>query len=313
MSYVFVTRQLPGLALQRLAAEHELEIWQQPKPPTQAELLKHASQAEGLLCMLSDRIDGELIQACPQLEVIATYAVGYDNIDLKAAAQRGIKVGNTPDVLTEATADLAFALMAASARRLVEGHENVRRNEWSSWEPTGFLGYDLYGSTLGIIGYGRIGQSLERRAQGFNMTVLHTASRNDQNGVPLNELLERSDFVSLHCPLTDDTYHLIDEQALRRMRKTAFLINTARGPIIDQVALAKALHGGWIAGAALDVTDPEPLPADDPLRNAPSLLIVPHIGSATHSTRERMAEIAVDNLLAGLAGKELPNEVTFSH
>jgi lactate dehydrogenase-like 2-hydroxyacid dehydrogenase len=228
-----------------------------------------------------------------------------DNVDVEAAAARGIPVGNTPDVLTDSTADLAIALMLAIGRRLAEGEAFVRAGEWRTWEPGLMLGRDLHGATVGIVGYGRIGRAVARRLEGFGCEVLTTSG---SGGVPSEELLERSDFITLHCPLTPATRGLIDEDALRRMKPTAYLVNTARGPIVDTNALARALHAGELAGAALDVTDPEPLPGDHPLLDAPNLLVVPHIGSATHATRERMADMAVDNLLAGLAGEPMPNQ-----
>jgi glyoxylate reductase len=263
---------------------------------------------EGLLCLLTDRIDAELLAHAPNLKVIANYAVGYDNVDVAAAAARGIAVGNTPDVLTDATADLTFALILAIARRIPEEAAAVRAGRWLPWEPGENLGADVHGATLGLIGFGRIGQAVAKRARGFDMRVLHTDSRSDQPAI--DELLESSDFVSLHAPLTPATHHLVDAGALAKMRPTAYLINTARGTLVDQRALAEALSRGTIAGAALDVTDPEPLPADDPLLKAPNLIVVPHIGSATRITRERMADIAVDNLLAGLDGRPLPHPVS---
>jgi glyoxylate reductase len=280
-------------------------VWPERRPPTEAELANGAAEAEGLLSMLTDRIDAPFLDGCPNLKVIANYAVGYDNIDIAAAREREIRVGNTPDVLTGATADLAFALLLAVARGLPQAAASVRRGEWEIWGPTTYLGHEVHGATLGIVGMGRIGRAVAQRAQGFEMEVLHTGP----GGVPLLQLLAHSDFVSLHCPLTPETHHLIGAAALAEMRPTAFLINTARGAIVDQAALGHALIDGQIAGAGLDVTDPEPLPADDPLLKAPNLLVVPHIGSATHTTRERMATVAVDNLLAGLHGKPMPHEV----
>jgi glyoxylate reductase len=301
MARVLVTRRLPGPALQRLEAEHEVDVWPEPLPPPPDVLRARAAGAEGLLALITDRIDADLIDNCPDLRVISNYAVGSDNVDVGAAAARGIPVGITPDVLTDATADLAFACLLAAARRLPEAMAAVREGEWKTWGPEWLLGYDVHGATLGIVGFGRIGRAVARRAEGFDMEVLHTGA------VPLAELLERADAVSLHVPLTPDTRHLIDDEALARMKPTAVLVNTARGGVVDQEALARALHEGGIAGAALDVTDPEPLPADHPLLDAPNLLVLPHIGSATHRTRERMADIAVDNLLAGLAGEPLPH------
>ncbi len=307
MARCFVTRQLPGPALGRLAEVHEVDVWPGRLPPPPDELRRHVADAEGLLSMLTDRVDAALIDAAPRLRAIANYAVGYDNIDVEAAAARGIAVGNTPDVLTDATADLAFALLLAAARRLPAAAASIPAGEWVTWEPAAFLGFDVHGATLGIVGRGRIGDAVARRAAGFDMEVLvHSRS----SGLALEELLERSDFVSLHCPLTPETRHLIDAAALARMKPTAILINTARGPIVDAAALTAALHAGTIAGAGLDVTDPEPLPADDPLLGAPNVIVVPHIGSATHTARERMAEMAVDNLLAALDGRPMPHAVT---
>lgn len=303
MARCFVTRRLPGDALERLAAEHDVDLWPEPLPPPRDELRARTAGAEGLLSLLTDSVDAELIGAAPDLRVISNYAVGVDNVDLDVAAARGIPVGHTPDVLTDSTADLALALMLAAARRLPEGIAAVRAGEWRSWGPDWLLGRDLHGATLGIVGPGRIGRAVARRAAGFGMEVL-AAGRGD----PLDEVLARSHFVSLHAPLTTETRHLIDEAALRRMKPTAYLVNTARGPIVDQDALIRALSEGWIAGAALDVTDPEPLPPDHPLLAAPNLIVLPHLGSATHGTRAAMADLAVDNLLAGLAGRPLPHE-----
>jgi glyoxylate reductase len=301
---VFVTRELPGNALDRLRHEHEVEIWPEHYPPPRDALLEGISDADALLCLLTDRIDAELIDASPNLKAIANYAVGTDNIDLDAATKRGIPVGNTPDVLTETTADLAFGLMLAAARRIVEADAYVRAGKWGEWGPDLLLGHDLYGATLGVVGFGRIGQAVARRGEGFSMTVLRY-SRSDST--PLDELLERSDFVSLHAPLTPHTRGLIGDRELRLMKPTAVLVNTSRGGLVETGALVRALREGEIAGAALDVTDPEPLPADHPLLSAPNLVLAPHIGSATHRTRGAMADMAVDNLLAALSGERMPH------
>jgi glyoxylate reductase len=306
---VFVTRALPGGALDRLAAEHEIEVWPGRLPPPREALLEGVRDADGLLPMLTDRVDAELMDAAPKLRAISNYAVGVDNIDVDAATERGLPVGNTPGVLTDTTADLAVALMLGIARRLLDGDAYVRRGDWQTWEPDQLLGRDLYGSTVGIVGFGRIGQAVARRLEGFECTVLHSSR---SGGVTFEELLERSDFVSVHTPLTPETRGLIDADALRRMKPTAYLVNTARGPVVDTEALAAALHAGEIAGAALDVTDPEPLPADHPLLDAPNLLVLPHLGSATHATRERMADMAVENMLAALRGEPMPNQVNAS-
>jgi glyoxylate reductase len=318
---IFVTRRLPGPALDRLSQQHEVEIWPDRLPPPYEELEQHAQDADGLLSTISDRIDAPLIDSATNLKAIANYAVGYDNVDVDAATRRGIPVGNTPDVLTDATADLAFTLLLAAARRLLEAAATVTDGTWDTWDPRGLLGRSVHGATLGIIGAGRIGQAVAKRATGFDMEVLVAGrSGSDQDTTQqqprqqhgrthILELLQRSDFISIHCPLTEQTRHLIDTEALRLMKPTAILINTARGPIVDQRALAAALHEGQIAGAGLDVTDPEPLPADDPLLKAPNLIVAPHIGSATHEARELMAQLSVDNLLAALNGEPMPHQV----
>jgi glyoxylate reductase len=302
---IFVTRPLPGDALDRLrTAGHEVDVWPDRLPPPPEALRHQAADADALLCMLTDRVDAELLDAAPGLRAIANYAVGSDNIDLEAARARGIPVGVTPGVLTDATADIAFALILAIARRLPEGEAAVRAGEWLTWGPEWLLGRDVHGATLGIVGQGRIGAAVARRADGFGMNVVHHSR---SSGIPLAELLAQADFVSLHVPLTPETHHLINAAALERMRPTAYLVNTARGGIVDQDALAAALDAGSIAGAALDVTEPEPLPPDHPLLDAPNLIVLPHLGSATHATREAMAGLAVDNLLAALDGKPMPS------
>jgi glyoxylate reductase len=307
MARVFVTRELPFPALERLEAEHEVDTWPGDLAPPPDDLRAHTSEADGLLSMVADRVDEALLDAAPNLRAIANYAVGTDNIDLEAAAARSIPVGNTPDVLTDATADLAFALILALARGIVSGAETVRAGEWRTWEPAGALGTDLAGATLGIVGRGRIGEAVARRAAGFGMEVVHSSR---SSGLPLDQLLGQADVISLHTPLTPDTRHLIDASALARMKPTALLVNTARGGIVDQDALREALMEGRIGGAALDVTEPEPLPGDHPLLDAPNLLVVPHLGSATRRTRARMAEMAVENLLAALDGRPMPYPVT---
>jgi glyoxylate reductase len=296
MASCFVSRVLPGPALDRLRAVHDVDLWTEPGPPPRAELIERTAAVEGLLSLLSDRIDRDFLAACPRLRAISNYAVGYDNVDLEAASERGIPVGHTPDVLTDATADFAFALLLAAARRLPEAIAVAAGGAWPQWGPGDHLGHEVHGATLGIIGFGRIGRAVARRAEGFDMKVLHTSSP----GGEFERLLRESDFVSLHCPLTPETYHLIDANALALMRPSAILVNTTRGPVVDQVALREALTAGAIAGAALDVTDPEPLPAGDPLLAAPNLIVTPHIASATRVARERMSDLAVDNLLTGL-------------
>src|SRR3954452_19084238 len=303
MARVFVTRRIPGDALERLAAEHPGEIWEGRLQPSHAKLLEKTHDVEGLLCLLTDRIDRSVLEACEKLRVVSNYAVGVDNVDIEAATERGIPVGFTPNVLTEATADATFALLLACARRVVEGDKVVRAGRWLTWEPTLLLGQDVHAKTLGIIGLGRIGEAVARRAEGFGMEVIHHSA---SSGVPLDELLERADFVTLHAPLNDETRGMIDEDQLKRMKDTAILINTARGALIDSGALTRALAAGWIAGAALDVADPEPIPKGHPLLEAPNLILNPHVASASIEARTAMADLAVDNLLAGLAGEPMP-------
>jgi glyoxylate reductase len=304
MAHVFVSRALPGNALDRLTdAGHSVEVWPGNLPPHPTELREHLAHADGLLTMLTEHIDAATLDSAPELKVIANYAVGFDNIDIEATNKRSIPVGVTPDVLTDATADLAFALLLAAARRLVPAELAVRQGRWRTFEPQGWLGADVYGATLVIVGgNGRIGQAVAKRATGFDMSIISTGRDDD-----LHQALQQADFVSLHAPLTAQTHHLIDDAALHAIKPGAILVNTGRGGLVDQTALAGALHDGRLAAAALDVTDPEPLPIDDPLLAAPNLLVVPHIGSATRTARKRMAHMAVDNLLAGLAGEPLPH------
>ncbi len=304
MARVLVTRHLHGAALDRLRELHEVDMWEGALPPEPAVLRQRAAQTEGLLTMVTDRVDQELLDAAPELRVVANLAVGSDNFDLAACAARGVATGITPDVLTEATADLTWALILAAARHLVVGHEAVRAGRWRTWEPEGYLGLELSGATLALVGPGRIGEAVARRAAGFAMHVERVGRRDD-----LHAALTRADVVSLHCPLNADTHHLIDADALAHVKPTAVLVNTARGGVVDQDALRSALVEGRLAAAGLDVTDPEPLPPDHPLLTAPNLTVLPHVGSATRTARARMAEIAVDNLLAGLAGAPLPHAV----
>ena len=307
MSRVLVTRRLPGTALDRLAEEHELDLWEEADPAPRGVLLERIGKAKGLLAMLTDTVDDELLGAAPYLVAVANYAVGVDNIDVAACAARGVAVGNTPDVLTDATADLTLALLLAAARRLPEGIAAARDGSWRWWRPDWLLGLELRGATLGIVGNGRIGSAVGERAAAFGMRVIHSSR---SSGVPLAELLAASDVVSLHCPLTPQTRHLINAETLALCKPGSIIVNTARGPIVDQVALADALRSGRLGAAALDVTDPEPLPLDDPLLLAPNLIVLPHLGSATHHARARMADLAVDNLLAALAGNPMPHPVS---
>lgn len=316
---VFVSRLIPEQGLAPIREACDTRVWEGDLPPSREALLDAVEGCDGILTLLTDRVDAALLErAGARLRVVSNYAVGYDNIDVAACAQRGVAVGNTPGVLTETTADLAFALVAAAARRVAEGDRFVRAGRWRTWGPMLLLGPDLHGATLGIVGFGRIGRAVARRAAGFSMTVLYwsrtrlPAADEEALGVAwadLDSLLARSDFVSLHVSLSPATHHLIDASALARMKPSAILVNTARGPIVDQSALAAALQSGVIAGAALDVTDPEPISPDDPLVGLDSCLIVPHIGSASPATRGRMAEMAAANLLAGIRGEPLPNAV----
>jgi len=301
---VFITRTFPFAALERLQAEHDVDVWDDNAPPPREVLLERSADADALLTIITEKVDAELFDAAPSVKAVANLAVGTDNIDLDEAARRGIAIGNTPGVLTDATADIAFALLLGIARRINEGERQVRNGEWVPWYPTHMIGGDTTGMTLGIVGWGRIGQAMARRGEGFGMNVIHSSR---SSGVPLDELLEQADYVSLHTPLTPETRHLIGKPELQRMKQSAYLINTARGGVVDQVALREALAAGEIAGAGLDVTEPEPLPQDDPLLSAPNLLVVPHVGSATTRTRSRMADMAVENLLAALAGKAMPH------
>ena len=296
-----VTRALPGAALARLSERHEVEVWPGELPPERDWLIEQVREVEGLLCLLTDRIDAELIAAAKELRVISNFAVGCDNIDLAAASERGIAVGRTPDVLTDATADLTMALMLAVARHLPAAEHHARSGRWQTWEPTGWLGLELRGATLAIVGPGRIGKAVATRAQAFGMNV-ELVGRSTE----LISSLAGADVVSLHAPLTPATRHLIDAATLQAMRPGAILINTSRGGLIDQTALRTALESGHLAGAGLDVTDPEPPAPDDPLLSAPNLIVLPHIGSATRKARAAMTQRSVEILLAGLNGEPLP-------
>ena len=278
-------------------------------------LLESLPRADGILSLLTARVDASLLEKTPRLRVVSNMAVGVDNIDVAACTKRGIPVGNTPGAMTDATADLAMSLMLAAARRLPEAARDARQGRWTTWSPAGWLGADLRGATLGIRGLGKIGRAVAGRARGFGLRLVYwNPARSPESEaltgaryLPFEELLFVSDFVTLHCPLNESTRGLIGESALRKMKPTAILVNAARGPVVDTDALTRALTEGWIASAALDVTDPEPLPPSHALYALPNCLILPHIGSATHGTRKRMAEMACENLLAGLEGRRLPN------
>jgi glyoxylate reductase len=316
---VFVARRIPEDGLAPIRDACEATIWPDELPPQRADLLAAVAGCDGILTLLTDRVDDELLDAAgSRLRVVSNYAVGVDNIDLAACAARGVAVGNTPGVLTETTADLAFALILAAARRLPEAERYVRAGRWRTWDPLLLLGRDVHGATLGIVGFGRIGQAVARRALGFGMTVVYhnrtavpdaVAAALDAERVSFEDLLARADFVSINVSLSAETRHLIDRDSLARMKPTAILVNTSRGPVVDQAALYEALRDGVIAGAALDVTDPEPMAADDPLLTLDRCLVVPHIASGSYATRGRMAAMAAANLLAGVRGLPLPTPV----
>lgn len=314
---VFVTRKIFQEALDRIEQACDMEVWPDEFPPPYDVLAEKASRADGMLTMLSDKLDAILMEKAPRLKVISSMAVGHDNIDVTAATQRNIRVGYTPGVLTETTADLIFALIMAAGRRIVEADKYVRDGKWKTWTPMGLLGRDIHHATLGIIGLGRIGIEVARRAQGFNMKILYysrtrkSPEEEKQLGLEyadrMEELLSRSDFISLHVPLTEETRHLIGNKEFAMMKPTAIFVNASRGLVVDQRALYEALKEKRILRAALDVTEVEPIPLDDPLLTLDNLTIVPHIGSASVLTRTKMAHMAADNLLAGLRGEPLPN------
>lgn len=316
---VYITRHIPEQGLNMIFAACDAQVWPDENPPPHEILIEKVRGINGLLCLLNDSIDGEIMDAAgPELKIISNYAVGYDNIDIQAATERDILVGNTPGILTETTADLAFTLIMAAGRRIVEAGDYIRAGKWKTFKPEALLGQDIYGSTLGIIGMGRIGAAVAERARGFDMKVI-CFDRNVQPqkmaivGVEmrhsLDDLLAEADFVSLHVPLTTETYRLIDSAALAKMKHTAILVNTSRGQVVDSDALYEALHSGQITYAALDVTDPEPLPSGHKLLSLPNCLVVPHIGSASVATRSRMSVMAAENLIAGISGGVPPHIV----
>lgn len=311
---VIVSHTLPDGWLDPLQGRCQTVLGPPDADHLSPDLLDHLSEAEGLFVLLTVRIDELILRKAPRLKVISNMAVGVDNIDLDACTRYGIPVGNTPGVLTDGTADLTMALLLATARRLVEASQDAREGRWRTWSPTGWLGKDLVGATLGILGMGLIGTAVAQRARGFGMRLIFTDPNPRQDiaehlgarRVPLDTLLQESDYLTIHVPLTPETRSLIDEKALRKMKRDAILINTSRGAVVDTNGLVKALQEGWIAAAGLDVTDPEPLPPDHPLYKVPNCLILPHIGSATWDTRRNMAHRACENLLAGLEGRRLP-------
>lgn len=317
MPTVFLTRALPSEALAKLQPYAQAEIWPEETPPPYETLCQKAAQADAIITMLCDRIDAPLIQSCKNLKVISQMAVGYDNIDLQAAAQRHIAVGNTPGVLTETTADLAWGLLMAAARRIVEADNEVRNGIWRPWGPDVLTGQDIYGATLGIIGFGRIGQAMARRARGFDMRILYYDIQRNPTAeqslgaifTPFEDLLKQSDFISIHAYLNQQTYRMIGRPQFECMKPTAVLINTARGAMVDPDALAWALQEGRIAAAGIDVFDPEPMPANSPLLAMRNLVVTPHIASASKQTRLRMAFMTIENVIAGLQGLPLPYPV----
>ncbi|HZZ72350.1 MAG TPA: D-glycerate dehydrogenase [Pirellulales bacterium] len=311
---VFITRRIPEIGLRKIAAACEVEVWPDLMPPPAAVLLEKSRGCAGILALLTDRIDAPFLSACAALKVISNFAVGHNNIDIAAATARGISVGNTPDVLTEATADLAFALLIAAARRVGESQQAAREGRWKTWEPLGYIGQDLLGKTVGIVGLGRIGAAFAKRCRGgFDMQVVYHNRRPNRAAeqalsarrVDFETLLSESDFISVHTDLNDSTRGLFNAAAFARMKPTAVFINTARGGVVVQSDLVAALRSGQIFAAGLDVTDPEPPDPQDPLLSLPNAIVLPHIASATVQSRDGMAEIAADNLLAGLRGEPL--------
>ena len=316
---VFVSRLIPDDGIRPINDATDARIWEDDLPPPRAALLEAVRGCDGVVTLLTDRVDDEFLDAAgPQLKVVSNYAVGFDNVDVPACTKRGVAVGNTPGVLTETTADLAFALLMAAARRVPEGDRYVRAGKWKTWGPLLLLGPDVHGATIGIVGFGRIGQAVARRASGFGMKVVYqdvhradpaVEAEFEATSLPLEELLPQSDFVTLHVNLTPQTRGLIDAEKLSWMKPSAVLVNTSRGPVIDHAALAEALTSGKLFAAALDVTDPEPIPPDDPLVGLENCLIVPHIASASRATRAKMAEMAAANVLAGVRGERIPTPV----
>ena len=315
--YVFVTRELPGDGVQRLRSAAQVEVWPEQEPPPREELLRQAARADALLTLLTDRVDAALLDSAPRLRIVSNMAVGHDNIDVAAATARGVLVANTPGVLTETTADFAFALLLAAARRVVEGDRLARSGGWRTWHPSFLLGYDVHGATLGIVGLGAIGRAVARRARGFAMRLLYFDNQRrpeleaelDARFVPLDTLLRESDLVTLHVPLTTETRHLIGRRELGLMKPSAILVNTSRGGVVDQQALCEALRSRSIAGAGLDVAEVEPVPAGDPLLDLDNLTLTPHVASASVATRTRMADMAADAILSVLRGEKPANLV----
>ena len=311
---VFVTRLIPEVGLNKVKEFCDAEIWSEPLPPPADVLRQKIAACDGLLSLLTERIDGPLMDAAPRLKVVSNYAVGFNNVDVPAATERGISIGNTPGVLTDATADMAFALLISAARRIVESQRYAVEGHWKTWEPLGHIGQDLVGRTVGVVGMGRIGYGLAQRCHGgWGMKVLYHDVRNHEEAdrklgarrVDFDTLLKESDFVSVHANLDDTTRGMFNLEAFRKMKRTAVFVNTARGPHVVEKDLIEALKTGVIFAAGLDVTDPEPPAVDNPLLRLPNCIVAPHIASGTVSSRNGMAEIAADNLIAGLKGEPL--------
>jgi glyoxylate reductase len=315
---VFVSRRIPDEGLNAIRAACDVDLWPDQLPPPADELKRRVRDCDGLVSLLTDRIDGALLDAAPKLKVVSNYAVGFNNVDVPACTARGVCVGNTPGVLTDATADIAVTLLLAAARCIGQGAADAKSGKWLTWEPLGWLGQDLLGRTLGIVGMGRIGFAAAKRLHhGWGMKVLYTEQvprpeADKEFGakrVELDELLAQSDFISAHVDLNPTTKGMFGAAQFKKMKRTAVFVNTARGPLVDQAALAEALRSGTIFAAGLDVTDPEPLPTDHELYKLPNCIIVPHIASATVETRNAMARLCANNLLAGVTGAPLPNWV----
>ena len=311
---VCVTHQLPGEGLHELAKHCDMNVWTAPGLLSASGLRRELAGCQGLVCLLTDRIDRQLLDSMPDLEFVSSMSVGVDHVDVQALTQRRIPLGNTPGVLVDTTADATFALLLAAARRLGEADRFIRQGDWqadNAWSPDFFVGKDVSGATLGIIGLGAIGQAVARRAAGFGMRVLSWSRSAREvpgvDGVGLEELLARSDFVSVHVALTEDTRNLLDTRRIALMKPGAILVNTARGGIVDERALAQALESGHIYAAGIDVFEREPVPMDNPLLRHPRVVLAPHLGSATVHTRARMADLAVENALAALQGRPMPN------
>ena len=312
---VYVTRHLPGSALEFLRQHCDVRLWEGELPPPAEEVRTQAAKADGLLTLLTDRVGRELLAGAGRLLVVSNMATGFDNVDIAAATEHGVLVTRTPGVLSETTADFAFALLLAAARRVVKGDRYTREGKWKTWGPETLLGHDVHGATIGIVGMGGIGEEMAKRARGFGMRIVYNSrtrkplleKRHRMEFMELDDLLREAGFVTLHTPLTAETRHMMNERTLRLMKPTAVLVNTARGPLVDQAALYRALKEGWIAAAALDVTDPEPMPGGNPLLKLENCIVTPHIASASVATRSRMAMLAAEQLVQALQGETPQN------